>query len=125
MASLEASIRIDYLERAHECWNDVLSNSMRQLHECRSHRARLEQDILPVWAAHTVGLKHLVLRVKRALKFRHWLAHGRYWVPSFDEEYDYELVFDIANDFVAAMKACPGRGGETPASGRYRRIDAP
>lgn len=35
--------------------------------------------------------------VKRAFKYRHWLAHGRYWTPKLGQGYNYAAVYGVAN----------------------------
>ena len=31
-----------------------------------------------------------------AFKYRHWLAHGRYWEPKLGRIYDYYSLYDLA-----------------------------
>ncbi|MHA6909996.1 hypothetical protein ACQUJS_16440 [Ralstonia pseudosolanacearum] len=103
MAALEAAIRVDYLSRVYERRKDALSRSMRDLYREKANKAKLDRDILPRWAADTTVSASLVQQVTSAFKYRHWLAHGRYWTPKFGKEYDYDTLYAIADEFIEAM----------------------
>lgn len=77
VASLEAAIRLDFLERASRRLKSDLNNQMRALHQAHGPRVALE-DILDIWKSHT-GKKAVVGDLKRLYHLRSWLAHGRYW----------------------------------------------
>lgn len=52
---------------------------MRDLHKEHEDRVRLE-DILDLWKKH-VGIRAAVDQsLRKLLKRRHWLAHGRHWI---------------------------------------------
>lgn len=103
MAALEAAIRVDYLSRVYERRKDPLSRAMRELHNEKANKAKLDRDILQLWADETPVSASLVQRVASAFRYRHWLAHGRYWTPKFGKEYDYDTLYAIADEFIEAM----------------------
>ncbi|AYZ65196.1 hypothetical protein EGY31_17830 [Burkholderia multivorans] len=103
MAALEAAIRVDYLSRVYERRKDALSRSMRDLYNEKANKAKLDRDILQRWADETPVSASLVQRVASAFRYRHWLAHGRYWTPKFGREYDYDTLYAIADEFIEAM----------------------
>ena len=38
--------------------------------------------------------------LKGAFKFRHWLAHGRYWDPNLGrKKYDFQSLYALAEEF--------------------------
>jgi hypothetical protein len=103
LSSVEAAIRLDYLYRVYDRQRDNLSRAMRALHKKRTHKARLADDLIPLWREHTLISKILLDELTGALKFRHWLAHGRYWTPKFGRKYDYMTVYNIAQEFIESM----------------------
>lgn len=103
LSSVEAAIRLDYLRRVYGRWRDPLSRSMKALHQEKENRARLEDELIGLWREQT-GVSSLLLgELIGAFKYRHWLAHGRYWTPKLGRRYDYETVYGIAQEFIEAM----------------------
>ena len=41
----------------------------------------------------------LIGDVRGAFKFRHWVAHGRYWVAKLGRKYDFAYVHLLASAF--------------------------
>lgn len=93
LSSLEAKLRIDYLKRCYQKAKDDLSKDFRTIYKQKSHRASLEEDILETWKKHYPENKLLISELLGALKYRHWLAHGRYWTPKFGRKYDYSYIY--------------------------------
>ncbi len=56
----------------------------------------LEDEILNSWKCCSSASDKLIGDLKGAFKFRHWLAHGRYWEPKLGQKYDYESVYVLA-----------------------------
>ena len=100
LSALEAVFRIDYLQRVYKKKKDSLSREFRQLHHDKGNQVSLENDILEAWKKHARPVRPVseaIGELKGALKYRHWLAHGRYWEPKMGRErYDYETVAEIA-----------------------------
>ena len=103
LSSVEAAIRLDYLRRVYGRWRDPLSRAMKAVHQQRENHARLEDDLIRGWRDLTDISKVLLGELTSAFKYRHWLAHGRYWTPKFGRKYDYETVYEIAQEFIDAM----------------------
>ena len=89
LSSLEASFRMDYLTRCNQKKKDALSRKMRRMYQIRGSRASLEDDILRLWKEACPEYKSFISEVITAFKYRHWLAHGRYWEPKLGRIYDY------------------------------------
>ena len=87
IASSEASLRIDFQDRVSRGGKDSVSRRFRDLEQRRKARAkkgvRLE-DILKVWADESPGQAtgNVAGPIGRLLLYRHWIAHGRYWVEN-------------------------------------------
>ena len=92
LTSIEASFRIDFGERVYTRKRDPFSRALRELHKTKGNKASLEDDIFETWKMHT-DYGRIISELKGAFKFRHWLAHGRYWTPKLGRSYDY---FDVA-----------------------------
>jgi len=104
LAALEAVFRLDYKERVEKKKKDCLSRCLRELYREKENKASLEKDIFNAWLENTDVKPKLIEDLKGAFKYRHWLAHGRYWTPKMgrpDYEYSeiYQLVESILNNF--------------------------
>ncbi len=92
VASAEAALRVDFLLRVYDRRKDTVSRTFRAIYkkECNHSRlkVRLEEHILDTWAARVPKAKTRVSDFRGALNYRHWLAHGRYWVPKLGRQYD-------------------------------------
>lgn len=102
LSSLEAAIRLDYAARVARRWRDPLSKAMKQVYQQREKKARLEDDLISTWRVKASLPSSLANDVIRVFKYRHWLAHGRYWQPKFSR-YNFQSVFELAEQFVWIM----------------------
>jgi hypothetical protein len=81
LAATEARLRLDYIERAQRGKRRLpITQRLRGIWKKYSENAHLEADIIESWKAEVdkIDQPHLS-KLKAALKYRHWLAHGRYW----------------------------------------------
>ena len=80
-----------------------MSREFREMHKKRDARVSLEEDILAAWLEHSNALSvrpRLVSDLKTAFKYRHWLAHGRYWTPKLGRKHSYDSLFILARDIL-------------------------
>ena len=96
LSSLEAVFRIDYLQRCSQKKKDTLSRAFRALYKQKAARVDLENEIFDLWKQHTNGSSVIIGGLKGAFKYRHWLAHGRYWKPKLGREYDFVSLYTLA-----------------------------
>ncbi len=96
LASLEARFRIDYEIRRLKKKKDPVSVEFRALYARKGGRVSLESDILDVWRDHYTQQTALIGSLRSAFKFRHWMAHGRYWTPKFGRQVDYHSAYALA-----------------------------
>jgi hypothetical protein len=96
LAALEASFRTDFLVRCYERKKDVLSRHFRNVYKVRGDRVTLESDILGGWKQHFPATKALISQIIGAFRYRHWVAHGRYWMPKLGRRYDFLSVYLLA-----------------------------
>jgi hypothetical protein len=95
LAAVEAHIRVDYLQRCYAKDKEALSRKFRELYKEKGRRARLEEELLELWKDY-VSLKSVISDMKSAFKYRHWLAHGRYWLARVGRRYDFHSVLTLA-----------------------------
>lgn len=93
--ALEAAFRIDYLQRCYRREKDVLSRAFRHLYKDKGRRVSLVGDILAAWRQNSNVPRKVIADLTGAFKYRHWLAHGRYWNPRF-RKLDYDDVYTLA-----------------------------
>ncbi len=98
LSALEAAFRIDYLQRVYRKKKDPLSRNFRQVYQIKRNSPALENDIFNCWSQYSNLDSQIFSDLKSAFKYRHWLAHGRYWQPKFGRGYDYNTIYSLAED---------------------------
>jgi hypothetical protein len=96
LGALEAAFRVDFLQRCYKKRKDKLSRAFRDIYLLKGGRTSLEDDILQTWKEQTSVPAQLISDIRGAFKYRHWLAHGRYWVPKLGQKYDYSGLYVLA-----------------------------
>lgn len=81
LAATEASLKIDFDERVSARWKDSLTEEFIRLYRLKKEKISIEQDILPAWKEYVPEKKRVFSELQGAFKYRHWVAHGRYWAP--------------------------------------------
>lgn len=106
LSSAEAALRMDYLSRVYEKRKDYLSRDFRDLYRVKERKVLLDDDILEFWKKHYPQYKQAISDYMAALKYRHWLAHGRYWNPKFGRKsYDVFTIYEISESILNAIKS--------------------
>ena len=95
LAALEASFRIDYLNRCYKKLRDPLSRAFRSTHQQKGTRVPLD-DIFLMWQLNSNVPTSIMSDLECVFRYRHWLAHGRYWTPKFGQVYDYDDIYALA-----------------------------
>ena len=110
LASTEAALRVDFIERVSHKKKDEVSRSFCDVFKKRGRKVRLAEDILDVWKEqHIAGIKSAVSEFKGVLNLRHWLAHGQWWKPKLGRiaGYDEMNVFDICRALLQTIGLTP------------------
>jgi len=100
LTSIEAAFHLDYLFRSHQNGpKDDLSKAFRAIRKSGNTKPRLDldPDLLDAWTKHASGARWLIGELPGAFKYRHWLAHGRYWTPQLGRKYDFEFLYRLAD----------------------------
>lgn len=80
LARVEAAFRQDYKVRGRSKMADPISVDFRKIFRTRGDRVRLDDEILETWRRHIEPMDRVHIGQLRGMfKYRHWLAHGRYW----------------------------------------------
>ena len=102
LAALEATFRIDFLQRCYKRRRDPLSRAFREIHREKGQYVPLT-DIFSEWQQHSNVSQSVIADLKRAFRYRHWLAHGRYWTPKIGQEYDYDDIYMLAESIYSSF----------------------
>jgi hypothetical protein len=109
LAAVEAAFRIDYLQRCYKKKKDRLSRALRTIYQEKRQHASLEDDIFEAWVVNASGTGSIIGELRGAFKFRHWLAHGRYWKPKLGRRYNFDDVYVLADQ---TLNSFPFDGGQ-------------
>lgn len=102
LSAVEAAFRVDYLQRCYLRRKDIVSRAFRPLHRRKETRVSLEDELFEIWNQHLPDTSRLIADLRRAFRFRHWLAHGRYWVPRF-QTFDYLTLYSLADNVLRSF----------------------
>jgi hypothetical protein len=110
LTAIEAFFRIDYEQRVFRKMKDKLSQEFRKLDRSvskrKSKRASLEEEIFEAWKKHSGTMsvdKQLLVDLKVAFRYRHWLAHGRYWKPKLGRKHDFGILQRLADNVLTEL----------------------
>jgi hypothetical protein len=107
LAAIEAKFRIDYLIRSQKKKKDDLSKKFREIYRTKKNKASLTDDIIRTWKSEYPQHKTRLDNLGKALDYRNWLAHGRYWMPKkspYISKYDYLTIYTLAKDILENME---------------------
>ncbi|MGO6986336.1 hypothetical protein [Rhizobium leguminosarum] len=96
LSGVEALFRMDYLNRVKKRNRDPLSRAFRKLFKEYQHRVSLEDTLLSLWKQYSDADGSVISSLRGAFKYRHWLAHGRYWEPKLRQQYNYSNIYTLA-----------------------------
>lgn len=99
LAAIEAKFRLDYNVRGERRFRDALSSKCRELYRTLKSKVSLEDQIFDLWKDEFPTYKQSFSLLKGAYKYRHWLAHGRYWVLKAGQPDGYEFndLYQVAS----------------------------
>lgn len=95
LAYMEALFRVDYFHRVNKRLKDELSKGFKGLEKTYQERVPLE-EILEKWKELDSKNRAVISEFIGAMKFRNWLAHGRYWNPKLGRTYDSRILYELA-----------------------------
>jgi hypothetical protein len=98
VAAAESGLRVDFYQRVRHKHRDAVSRKFSEIFQGKGKKSRLNKDILAAWTEKMPASKSHISHFRGALKYRHWLAHGRYWSPKLGRKYDPTVVFQIVEN---------------------------
>lgn len=102
-AAVEAALRVDFQLRVDRRLKDDLSRRFRDIAKSRPRSIRLDDDIIDVWKEQEPPAKADLERLKGALPYRHWLAHGRWFKARLGQAYDFADLRALASRLLACL----------------------
>jgi hypothetical protein len=102
LTRIEATFRVDFDCRCRKRLKDKLSQHFCDLKRTSKNYVRLE-DILDGWKIHALQTPALIGELRGAFKFRHWVAHGRYWNPKLGRKYDFDFVYSVISAILSSF----------------------
>ena len=94
ISATEAFLRVDYNKRIKERDKSPVGRDFRLLNRKKGNKISLEDDIIETWK-NNEGDKSFS-DFLGLLKYRHWLAHGRYWKPKLGRRYSFDIAYEIS-----------------------------
>lgn len=103
ISSIEAMFKIDYFCRCENKLKDDLSRDFRKVYKKYEKKVILKDHILNTWSKYNPS-NSLLNELNSIFKYRHWIAHGRYWLlkvnsSRFDFNYLLTIAQTIRDDF--------------------------
>ena len=105
VSRVEAALRNDFIQRCRLKMPDDISITFRKIHKKRGVRIRLDEDILDVWYQNVdPPSRNVISTLRGMLKYRHWLAHGRWWNAG--RKYSFQDVYSLAEAIFTDLPLC-------------------
>lgn len=80
IAAIEGLLRSDFYRRVYSRDKSDLGRRFRDVNKLKKDKISLEDDIINNWKELVAGCRPTFSELKGVLHYRHWLAHGRYWM---------------------------------------------
>jgi len=106
ISATESLLRSDFYARVYNKDKSGLGRTFREIEKGFGNKISLEEHIINSWKEIVVARKSDFSDFLALLRYRHWLAHGRYWIPKLGREHYspsvtyniVERVFNIVDD---------------------------
>lgn len=103
LTTIEALIRLDADKKYCSKKKNEFSRLIKDIYDkTKGERIKLEDDLINArMNVDDTNLRRSYNELKKCFKYRHWLAHGRYWDPKRISEVDFDsiriLILSILN----------------------------
>lgn len=105
LAEFEATLRRDMETRLRRRTKDRVRRNMKELEEASDGRVRFEA-LLGIWDKEAFIKSALKQEVRRLVKHRHWLAHGRYWNSKYGTLPAPPAIYSTLLEYTDNLKSC-------------------
>lgn len=97
ISATEAFLTVDYHNRIRKRERTKIGKLFKEIdRRTLGDKVSLEDDIIEAWKA--TKKKAPFSDFIGLLKYRHWLAHGRYWTPKLGREYSFDIAYQIVEN---------------------------
>ncbi len=96
VSATEALLRVDFHNRIFNKDKSPIGRVFRNIYKKKANKVSLEEDIIETWK--NITGDNSFSDLLSLLRYRHWLAHGRYWTPKFGRGYSFNIVFNISKN---------------------------
>ena len=100
ISATEALLRLDFHKKVHNKDKSELGRIFRQIYKEKGDKFSLEKDIIEKWKVSIPNEKSKFSNFLGLLKYRHWLAHGRYWPPKFGRKFTPDVTYGIVDNIL-------------------------
>lgn len=87
---------------------DEVTARLRAIYREKGLRADFSEDILHAWRPARPELAGDIGDLAAAFRYRHWLDHGRYWVPQLARRYHFSTAHGICGQATAPLAPLVG-----------------
>jgi|SRR6185312_7065730 len=101
ISATEAFLRVDYYKRIKKRERSKIGRLFRDIENNKENKVSLEDDIIEAWKS--IKRSNSFSDFLGLLKYRHWLAHGRYWTPKLGREYSFDIAYEIVENVFKAV----------------------
>jgi len=105
ISATEALLRVDYYDKISKKDKSPVGREFRVINKKKRNKVSLEDDIVTTWKTATGDTSFS--NFLGLLKYRHWLAHGRYWQPKLGRQFSVDIAYEISENIydVIAVKS--------------------
>jgi len=106
LTSIEAMIRLDADQKYCEKKKDPLSKEIKEIYDrTKGERIKLDDDLINARINNDdTKIKKNYNYLKNCFKYRHWLAHGRYWDPKKITNFDFDAILLVMLNIIGETK---------------------
>ena len=103
ISATEGNLRADFYSKVYNKDKSDLARKFRTLYKLKENKISLEEDIIENWKIYSESKSHFSEFIG-LLKYRHWLAHGRYWnLTKKGRTYTAEEAYEIAENIFVQL----------------------
>lgn len=106
LTAIEAIIRLDADQKYCEKKKDPLSRDIKSIYDrTKGERIKLDDDLINARMNNDhAKIKKNYTYLKNCFKYRHWLAHGRYWDPKKTPNFDFDAILLVILNIFSETK---------------------
>lgn len=106
IACCESYFRYEYMHRCLCKLKDPLSKELRKLYKKKAEKAHFGDDLVKVWKDYLDCSNGEVNQFLEVLRYRDWLAHGRYWPlkGSLQQKFNYQSIYTLCYALIESIR---------------------